>query len=284
MILEALLIKGGAALLKGAIAHHAPVIAHHAPVIAKSVGAAIHSASAAPPAVAGAHMGTSAALMTPALMTPGALHSATQAALAQIEFTATKSVMHAGINHLPELYATVGPLRASVLASSAAAAMTSQFPGVAFSQLTSSHPHHVLQAIKLAAKTVRRIRAITGSELLIEGGSLTEWARRIETDLATRGAADGRLIQFTVTKHVEYGDHIGIVGSIPKLGEWHPTQAVWLAWAPGDQWTGRMQLPISTHSFEYKRIIRRAGGGILWEQGTNHRTTASTPVIQAAWN
>lgn len=92
--------------------------------------------------------------------------------------------------------------------------------------------------------------------------------------------------------HLEYGEHLRVVGAAPELGAWDPLAGPALEWTPGDCWTGRVALQAGQH--EFKLVAMLNGGGARWEEGPNRRLRASelpggcaaeaagAPVLRAA--
>ncbi len=119
-------------------------------------------------------------------------------------------------------------------------------------------------------------------------------------------------IKFAVSKVVEFGSRLLIVGSTDNLGQWDASQAVALEWNDGHVWQGEIDVPLSDllnataddpddpddpdasgvvrnqTALEYKYVIQSKDGGLHWMEGENlhipaieYGTTAL--VVQDSW-
>ena len=77
-------------------------------------------------------------------------------------------------------------------------------------------------------------------------------------------------IIFNIRYDSNYGDNIGILGSIDQLGNWCQDKILYLKWNNGNIWKGEIDLsePNIT-KFEFK-FINRYDGIIYWEKGFNN--------------
>jgi hypothetical protein len=81
-------------------------------------------------------------------------------------------------------------------------------------------------------------------------------------------------LDFSIHYRAQYGDTLAIVGSLPELGSWNPTNALLLNWSEGDTWI--CNIPINKLNnigkrFDYKYIVKRDGvpEPIRWESIPN---------------
>jgi len=87
-----------------------------------------------------------------------------------------------------------------------------------------------------------------------------------------------------------YGETVYIVGSIPQLGNWSPSQAVQLSasqyTADRHVWEGTVSLPAGL-SFQYKYLKTETGGAVVWEADPNRNyvvpVTGGTAVENDTW-
>jgi alpha-amylase len=81
-----------------------------------------------------------------------------------------------------------------------------------------------------------------------------------------------------------YGQNVFLVGSIPALGNWDPSQALPLSAADYPTWSVTVTLPAHTY-FEYKFIKKDPDGTITWESGPNrsYTTGTGTATVNATW-
>lgn len=76
-------------------------------------------------------------------------------------------------------------------------------------------------------------------------------------------------VTFWMKFHVDYGQHIVLVGSMPELGSWILADGVSLTWSEGDLWNATLELP-STSVLEYKYVVVGQGGhAVSWQSGNN---------------
>ena len=97
--------------------------------------------------------------------------------------------------------------------------------------------------------------------------------------------------------HLQFGEHLRVVGSCPQLGGWDPAAAPALEWGEGDTWTGSLALPPGQHAF--KLVVVRRDGSVHWEAGADRgllllpqaaaggssdsgQATATTPLLSVA--
>jgi len=76
-------------------------------------------------------------------------------------------------------------------------------------------------------------------------------------------------VTFWMKFHVDYGQRIVLVGSMPELGNWVLADGIDLAWSEGDMWNATVELP-STSVVEYKYVVVGQGGhAASWQSGNN---------------
>ncbi|MEU6858000.1 carbohydrate-binding module family 20 domain-containing protein [Glycomyces sp. NPDC046736] len=140
------------------------------------------------------------------------------------------------------------------------------------------------------------IDVISGSTVNVSGGSFTATVAA-KTALAiytgnTSGGGDGGGSGedcVNVSAHVtgtNMGDEVYLVGSIPQLGSWTPASGLHLSGATYPTWKGTVTIPSGT-AFEYKYVIIRSGGAVVWESGANRSATVpSTGCLELSqtWN
>ena len=77
-------------------------------------------------------------------------------------------------------------------------------------------------------------------------------------------------IIFYIRYDSNYGDNIGILGSIEKLGNWSQDKILYLKWNNGNIWKGEITIDNTIiNNFEFK-FINRHDGIIYWEKGFNN--------------
>lgn len=79
-------------------------------------------------------------------------------------------------------------------------------------------------------------------------------------------------IFFSIKYDTKYGEEVGILGSIPKLGNWNQNKIFNLNWNNGNIWTGDISLGTdSLLDFEFKFVISTNRKVKRWENGDNNK-------------
>ena len=79
-------------------------------------------------------------------------------------------------------------------------------------------------------------------------------------------------IIFSIKYDTKYGEEVGILGSIPELGNWNQNQIFYLHWNNGNVWTGEILIgPYPLSDFEFKFIISSNRCVKIWESGDNNK-------------
>lgn len=91
-----------------------------------------------------------------------------------------------------------------------------------------------------------------------------------------RGGEDGEeertRVRFSVTKRVEYGSEIAVVGSNAQLGEWDAGRALQMQWTRGHVWVATADLNLTPGSvLEYKYVVLDQSHEAHWQQGPNRQ-------------
>ena len=79
-------------------------------------------------------------------------------------------------------------------------------------------------------------------------------------------------IIFSMKYNTHFGEEVGILGSIPDLGNWNQNQIFYLQWNDGNIWKGEIDFnsnPLT--DFEYKFIISYNRTVKMWESGDNNK-------------
>ena len=87
-------------------------------------------------------------------------------------------------------------------------------------------------------------------------------------------------VSFHELRKTSWGQSISLVGSIPQLGSWDTSKAIYLSASSQSSdnnplWTTTVNMPPGT-SFQYKYILFNTDGSIVWEQDPNHSYTVPT--------
>lgn len=80
-------------------------------------------------------------------------------------------------------------------------------------------------------------------------------------------------ITFTINYPTIFGEELGIIGSIPLLGEWTQSKYLKMKWTPGNKWTISIEIANNIKEFEYKFIIIEKGRIKKWQSGDNYKIT-----------
>ena len=79
-------------------------------------------------------------------------------------------------------------------------------------------------------------------------------------------------IIFSIKYDTIFGEEIGILGSIPKLGNWDQNKIFYLNWNNGNIWIGEFSLESNSFSdFEFKFVISSNRKVKRWENGDNNK-------------
>lgn len=79
-------------------------------------------------------------------------------------------------------------------------------------------------------------------------------------------------IIFSIKYNTKFGEEVGILGSIPELGNWNQNQIFYLHWNNGNVWTGEILIgPNPLSDFEFKFIISSNRCVKIWESGDNNK-------------
>ena len=78
-------------------------------------------------------------------------------------------------------------------------------------------------------------------------------------------------ITFAITYPTVFGEELGIIGSIPLLGEWSQAKYLKMKWTPGNKWMISLDISQNIKEFEYKFIIIEKGHIKKWQSGDNYK-------------
>jgi alpha-amylase len=95
-------------------------------------------------------------------------------------------------------------------------------------------------------------------------------------------STDATDVTFDVNATTTSGTNVYVVGSLPSLGSWNPTDAIPLSSATYPTWRKLVIIPRST-AFTYKYLKKDPSGTVTWESGTNRSyTTGASSGYTAA--
>ena len=79
-------------------------------------------------------------------------------------------------------------------------------------------------------------------------------------------------IIFSIKYNTTFGEEVGILGSIPNLGNWNQTGIFYLKWNNGNIWTGEILIETNPPmDFEFKFVISSNRNVKKWESGDNNK-------------
>ena len=79
-----------------------------------------------------------------------------------------------------------------------------------------------------------------------------------------------RKIIFQINYNTQYGEDIGLLGSIKELGSWHEDKCLRLEWNEGNIWKTTININFDEiNNFEFKFILIENGNIKEWENGSN---------------
>ena len=95
-------------------------------------------------------------------------------------------------------------------------------------------------------------------------------------------ASSATATRFTVTKRVQYGQHLRVVGSVPELGNWDVARAPALRWSDGNVWSAEVVLPAGCDA-TFKFVVCADGHAAEWEQGDNRQLGGASGAVSAVF-
>jgi len=98
--------------------------------------------------------------------------------------------------------------------------------------------------------------------------------------LPTPGVATQVSVIFSETATTTLGENIFVVGSVPQLGNWDPSNAIPLDPVHYPAWGATVYLPPNT-AFQYKFIRKETNGNIVWESDPNREDTTPASGVQS---
>lgn len=79
-------------------------------------------------------------------------------------------------------------------------------------------------------------------------------------------------IIFSIKYNTQFGEEVGILGSIPILGNWNQNQIFYLCWNNGNIWKGEILIETEPPlDFEFKFVISYNRNVKKWESGENNK-------------
>lgn len=96
-----------------------------------------------------------------------------------------------------------------------------------------------------------------------------------ETHHATHGTAP---ITFTLSRKVDFGQHVVLVGDAPELGSWDLASGSAMTWSEGDTWTTTVHLPRGA-VVEYKFVLTSPAHAPVWEKCDNRQVSVDPNAI-----
>ena len=88
-------------------------------------------------------------------------------------------------------------------------------------------------------------------------------------------------IQFNIQYNTSPGQNVCICGSLDAIGNWSSSDALYMHYSPGGQWSIEIEIPKKTEHFAYKYVIVNNDGHAIWEWGQARKFNVSelnTPV------
>ena len=79
-------------------------------------------------------------------------------------------------------------------------------------------------------------------------------------------------ILFNVICPTQYGNELGVTGSINELGSWNEENLMYLNWNEGNDWIGILNIDQnSIQDFEFKFVVTNNKKVACWESGNNNK-------------
>ncbi|VAH19728.1 unnamed protein product [Triticum turgidum subsp. durum] len=93
-------------------------------------------------------------------------------------------------------------------------------------------------------------------------------------------------VRFVLKERCTFGQSFHLVGDVPALGLWEPTNAVAMDWLEGHDWTVEKDLP-ANRLIEFKFLLQDSLGKFHWQNGPNRSLqtgeTKKTLVVYVDW-
>ncbi|VAH07930.1 unnamed protein product [Triticum turgidum subsp. durum] len=93
-------------------------------------------------------------------------------------------------------------------------------------------------------------------------------------------------VRFVLKEQCTFGQSFHLVGDVPALGLWEPTNAVAMDWLEGHDWTVEKDLP-ANRLIEFKFLLQDSLGKFHWQNGPNRSLqtgeTTKTLVVYEDW-
>ena len=64
---------------------------------------------------------------------------------------------------------------------------------------------------------------------------------------------------------------MGVIGSIPQLGNWSEYKLLKLKWSSGNTWSGTILFEPNIIDFEFKFVVMENKKVVKWEEGENNK-------------
>ena len=91
-------------------------------------------------------------------------------------------------------------------------------------------------------------------------------------NIKMNGPCSIKKIIFSIKYDTKFGEEVGILGSIPILGNWEQNQIFYLSWNNGNIWTGEILNETEPPTdFEFKFVISFNRNVKKWESGENNK-------------
>ena len=78
-------------------------------------------------------------------------------------------------------------------------------------------------------------------------------------------------IIFSINYNTIYGKEMGVIGSIPQLGNWSEYKLLKLKWSSGNTWSGTILFEPNIKDFEFKFVVMENRKVVTWESGENNK-------------
>ena len=78
-------------------------------------------------------------------------------------------------------------------------------------------------------------------------------------------------IVFSINYNTIYGEEMGVIGSIPQLGNWSEYKLLKLKWSSGNTWSGTILFEPNIVDFEFKFVVMENKKVVKWEEGENNK-------------
>lgn len=121
---------------------------------------------------------------------------------------------------------------------------------------------------KVASQAIRLPKDMPSHGFFAASSEASPVALRSGSSIETATPSLAKIV-FWIHLHINYGERLVVVGSVPELGNWILSNGAPMSWTDGDMWQAEVEIPAGG-IVEYKYVIVNQNGDALsWQAGNN---------------